>query len=141
MHGGNMQAGGYSGMQQPAYQPYPNQVPSSQFGQPQVIQQPQMAQPQTGQAQVVPITTNQMVDDPKKYKLSPVVTKCPHCFQQVTTNVETSCSCCACCVCCLTGFVIYACIQCCRNKDICCQDAVHRCPSCQKDIYFYKAMN
>jgi hypothetical protein len=141
MHGGNMQAGGYSGMQQPAYQPYPNQVPSSQFGQPQVIQQPQMAQPQTGQAQVVPITTNQMVDDPKKYKLSPVVTKCPHCFQQVTTNVETSCSCCACCVCCMTAFVVYACIQCCRGKDICCQDAVHRCPSCQKDIYYYKAMN
>jgi hypothetical protein len=141
MHGGNMQAGGYSGMQQPAYQPYPNQVPSSQFGQPQVIQQPQMAQPQTGQAQVVPITTNQMVDDPKKYKLSPVVTKCPHCFQQVTTNVETSCSCCACCCCIISIFFIYACIQCCKGKDICCQDAVHRCPSCQKDIYYYKAMN
>jgi hypothetical protein len=141
MHGGNMQAGGYSGMQQPAYQPYPNQVPSSQFGQPQVIQQPQMAQPQTGQAQVVPITTNQMVDYPNKYKLSPVVTKCPHCYQQVTTNVETQCSCCACCVCCMTAFVVYACIQCCRGKDICCQDAVHRCPSCQKDIYYYKAMN
>ena len=136
MHGGNMQAGGYSGMQQPAYQPYPNQVPSSQFGQPQVVQQPQM-----GQAQVVPVTTNQMVDDPKKYKLSPVVTKCPHCFQQVTTNVETSCSCCACCCCIISFFVIYACIQCCKGKDICCQDAVHRCPSCQKDIYYYKAMN
>ena len=136
MHGGNMQAGGYSGMQQPAYQPYPNQVPSSQFGQPQVVQQPQM-----GQAQVVPVTTNQMVNDPKKYKLSPVVTKCPHCFQQVTTNVETSCSCCACCCCIISFFVIYACIQCCKGKDICCQDAVHRCPSCQKDIYYYKAMN
>ena len=136
MHGGNMQAGGYSGMQQ-----HPNQVPSSQFGQPQVIQQPQMAQPQTGQAQVVPITTNQMVDDPKKYKLSPVVTKCPHCFQQVTTNVETSCSCCACCCCIISFFIIYACIQCYKGKDICCQDAVHRCPSCQKDIYYYKAMN
>ena len=128
MQGGNPQAG-YSGMN--------NQIPSSQFsGQPmQPMQQPQMAP-----AQVVQIASNQLVDDPKKYRLSPVVTKCPHCFQTVTTNVETTCSCCACCVCCMTGLVIYLCIQSCRDKDFCCQDAVHKCPSCQKDIFFYKAM-
>lgn len=130
MQGGNPYAG-YSGMN--------NQIPSSQFNvqpQQQVIMQPQ----QMGPVQAVPITTNQIVDDPKKYRLSPVVTKCPHCFQTVTTNVETKCSCCACCVCCMTVLVIYLCIQCCRDKDFCCQDAVHKCPSCQKDIFFYKAM-
>jgi len=131
MQGGNPQAG-YSGMN--------NQIPSSQFsGQPMQPMQP-MQQPQMAPAQFVPIASNQLVDDPKKYRLSPVVTKCPHCFQTVTTNVETKCSCGACCVCCMTLLVVYLCIQCCRDKDFCCQDAVHKCPSCQKDIFFYKAM-
>jgi len=142
MHGGNIQAG-YSGMQ-PTYQVYPNysnQAPSSQYnGQPQIMQ-PQEVHQQMGPPQTVPITTNQMVNDPKKYKLSPVVTKCPHCFQTVTTNVETRCSCCACCCCIVGVFFIYACYQCCRDKELCCQDAVHKCPSCQKDIFYYKAMN
>jgi len=121
---------------------------NTQFNaQPQAGYSGMAAQPQPGQQPVivnpVPVATNQVAVqgvNQEQFKLSPVVTKCPHCFQTITTTVETQCSCCACCVFCMTGLLIYLCIQCCRNKDFCCQDATHKCPNCGKDIAFYKAM-
>ena len=137
MYSGNTQFGaqpqsGYSGM---AGQP--------PMGQPPMGQQPMGQQPVTYNS--VPVASNQVVAinqqlDPNQFKLSPIVVKCPYCFQTTTTTVETSCSCCACCVCFMTGFVLYLCIQSCRGKEYCCQDAVHRCPNCGKDIGFYKAI-
>ena len=77
--------------------------------------------------------------NPDIYKIAPVTVKCPFCKKVVTTSVETSCSCAACCFCCWTGYLIYMCIQCCRNKDICCCNAEHSCPSCGKQIGHYSA--
>ena len=104
-------------------------------------------------AVVVPVTTslnavvvNQQAPavalsalNPDIYKIAPVSVKCPFCQNTITTSVETSCSCAACCLCCWTGYLIYMCIQCCRNKDICCCNAEHSCPSCGKRIGYYSA--
>ena len=77
--------------------------------------------------------------DPRLFKSSSIVIQCPFCQNVISTEVQTSCSCCACCLCCWTGFIIYAIIQCCRGKDICCRDAVHTCPTCKKVVGNYVA--
>ena len=77
--------------------------------------------------------------DPSLFKTSTVITQCPYCRNVVSTDVQTSCNCCAFCCCCWTGFVFYACVQCCRGKDICCCNAIHTCPSCKKQLGSYVA--
>ena len=89
--------------------------------------------------QQVPVVVVGTALNPDMFKSSPIALQCPFCQNTVTTNVATSCNCCACCLCCWTGFIIYACIQCCRNKDICCRDAVHTCPRCGNTLGTYTA--
>ena len=60
----------------------------------------------------------------------PISITCQFCKNLITTQVEKSCNCCSCLLCCWTGFIFWVCIQACRNKEINCCDATHRCPSC-----------
>lgn len=132
--------GGYSsqpcgynqGYAQPAVQPQmQTQTGYTQSTQPQVVGQAQVVSNQTGTPVIIQSATN--------FNTVPVSLVCQFCKQPVTTTVETSCSCSACCLCCWTGFVVYACIQACRGKNICCKDAKHTCPNCNRQLGYYEA--
>ena len=90
---------------------------------------------QQGYVQPIPVlavnqTTPSIVVAPPKFGIAPVSLICINCKNPITTQVEESFNCCSCLICCWTGFVIYACIQACNGKEICCCDATHRCPKC-----------
>ena len=70
---------------------------------------------------------------------SPFPTTCNHCKNAITTLSVKSCNCAAYCLCCWTGWLIYCIIQACRDKDCCCYDAIHTCPSCGNTVATYKA--
>ena len=70
---------------------------------------------------------------------SPVSITCPLCKKSITTNVETSCNCATCLLCWITGFILFACIQCCSGKEIGCCDAIHKCPNCSNIIGTYSS--
>ena len=93
---------------------------------------------------VIPVASNQIyaagIINNDIFGLEPVLITCPFCHQNVTTTVEPSWSCCACLICMFTGLLIFICIQLCRNKHICCQDAVHICPNCNNKVGSYKAI-
>ncbi len=110
------------------------------YGQPAGVPPP-MGQPPMGQPIIVNQATPQVVNvvGAQTFKTVPVSMTCQFCKNPVTTTVEKSCSCGACCLCIMTGFIFYACIQCCRGKEICCCDAVHKCPSCQQQLGAYQA--
>ena len=55
---------------------------------------------------------------------------CPFCLASVTTVTTSEINCASCCLCWWIGCLFYFCIQSCRNKSSCCQDIIHRCPSC-----------
>ena len=103
-----------------------------------------IAQPQQPIQYVIPVASNQIYAAPMYnsdiFMLDPVLINCPFCHQNVTTTVEPTFSCCACCICLCTGLLIFILIQLCRNKNICCQDAVHYCPNCNNKVGFYKAI-
>ena len=123
------------------YIPLQNQ-PFQNIQQNQINVQPMINPPQSN-----PIIMNQMINpqtmhvDITNIKTDPCQIICPYCKNQIKTRVVKDCNWYSVCLCYCYGFLTWTIFQCCRNKDICCQDAVHRCPSCQKDIYFYKAMN
>ena len=81
-----------------------------------------------------------VVNQPVRCRTVPIAMNCPFCHQQITTNTLESFNCKACCVCCITGFIIFACIQCINDKDIGCTDCEHRCPICGNLIGKYYAM-
>ena len=117
------------GIQYPQQQPYAQPVPTS-VGQPitPLAQAPMQNQP---------IVVNQVALP--QLKTSPITVCCPYCKQTVTTIVETKFNCANCCLCLYAGLFVWMCIQCCREKDISCNDANHRCPSCQGLIGSYSA--
>ncbi len=93
-----------------------------------------------GPPQAVIITNqNPGVVNPAIFKTTPVALTCMFCKRPMTTVVNTTCNCCACVLCYFTGLLIYVCVQCCRDKDICCYDAVHRCPHCGNIVGTYTA--
>ena len=109
--------------------PYGNQP---QYGQPVMIQ------PMQGGAIVVnQATPTVIISRPLNLGTSPVSTTCPFCRNFVATVVEQSFNCGTCCLCWCTGFCFFALFQLCRGKDICCYDAVHKCPRCGKIIGTY----
>ncbi len=131
------------GFAQPVPQPYPNQgglqyPPQPQYAQPVPTS---IGQPITPLAQAPiqnqPIVVNQVALP--QLKTSPVTVCCPYCKQTVTTIVETQFNCAICCLCLMTGLFVWMCFQCCRDKDLSCNDATHRCPSCQAMIGSYSA--
>ena len=69
---------------------------------------------------------------------SPIATTCVCCGHQITTVVETSLNICSCLLCCYTGLFLYLLIKLCLGKDLCCCDAIHRCPNCGAILGTYK---
>ena len=75
---------------------------------------------------------------PQEYiNVNPVNMTCLFCQKQMTTVVERKCNCCACCLCLILGGVCYIIIQAIRGKDLCCDDATHRCPYCNNVVGSY----
>ena len=70
---------------------------------------------------------------------SPFSTVCPSCKSQITTTSVQTFNCGTCLLCCWTGYILFICIQLCRGKDICCYDAVHRCPACGQTVAVYNS--
>ena len=70
---------------------------------------------------------------------SPFSTVCPSCKNQITTTAVQTFNCGTCLLCCWTGYVLFICLQLCRGKDICCYDAVHRCPVCGQTVAIYNS--
>ena len=66
-------------------------------------------------------------------------TTCQHCQQKVMTKSVQTFNCGTCLFCCCTGMIIYCVIQLIRGKDICCYDAVHKCPNCKQIIAEYES--
>ena len=114
-------------------------------GYPQMVQQPLVPQvvpdPIVTVQPVAPPTVivNQVVPGISAYAntSSPYPTICPYCQKQVTTNPLTSCNFVACLACYFGGFLLYCIVQLARGKDICCCNADHRCPICQRTIAIY----
>ncbi len=125
-------------------QPYPSSGRPGMYGPPppgygQPMQGPPLATSQgfvanQAQPQVVQVVTGQ-----QNFGTKPVSLTCQFCKNPVTTNVEKKCNCCTCCLCCWTGFFIFICIQCCRDKEIGCSDATHTCPNCGQILGNYNS--
>ena len=71
-------------------------------------------------------------------KTSPASIVCPHCNNQITTVVETNCNCLNCCFC-WFFCCIWLIVELVNGKDLNCQDATHKCPSCGCVIGSYSA--
>ena len=117
--------------------------------QPQVVYQPPVAQPmyapvvgpQPPLLQAGNIVVNQTGPffPMQPMTVNPVQMICPFCKQNITTTVETQFNCCACCICCVIG-VCYFIMQAVRGKDLCCDDATHRCPHCNNVVGTYQCL-
>ena len=90
-----------------------------------------------------PIVINQqspvMMANPLMFKTTPIALTCIFCKKPCTTVVQQKCNVCACLLCWCTGLIFYVCVQCCRQKDICCCDATHTCPNCGQVVGTYTA--
>ena len=63
---------------------------------------------------------------------------CPYCGSSITTKTEEKFQIIAC-ICCLLNWLIYCCVQICRNKNLCCFNVTHRCPKCGRVVGKYNA--
>ena len=132
----------YQSPQNQSYQNYAINQPNQVYGYPQQIAQSQYGQGMQPNILVInqPIPNRIVVANMAKIGTSPFSCTCIFCGVPITTSVETSCNCCACLLCCWTGFLLYACIQICSGRDICCCDAIHRCPNCKRVVGTYSAL-
>jgi hypothetical protein len=64
---------------------------------------------------------------------------CHFCNTTVNTNVKKKCSCANICCCLWFGPLIWVCFQCCRKKQISCNDITHECPKCNQPLIFQEA--
>ena len=125
-------------------QPYPSSGRPGMYGPPppgygQPMQGPPLATSQGFVANQAPPQVVQVVTGQQNFGTKPVSLTCQFCKNPVTTNVEKKCNCCTCCLCCWTGFFIFICIQCCRDKEIGCSDATHTCPNCGQILGNYNS--
>jgi hypothetical protein len=93
-----------------------------------------------GQPQTVMVVHNQVpVTSPLNVKLLSLALFCGRCNMTVNSRVEKQCSCANLCCCCWFTPIIWLCFQCCRNKEISCNNATHYCPNCSTPIGQYEA--
>ncbi len=69
----------------------------------------------------------------------PVSLTCQFCKTPITTHVKKTFDCCSCLLCLFTSFLIWLCVQCCRDKEINCWDAKHTCPNCGQVLRYYNS--
>ena len=100
-------------MAQYSYQPYINQV------QPYIIKQ-------------------YITVPPLKLKTSPETILCPFCQNNITTIVKKECNCLDFCFCYFFCY-LWCIIKLFRRKDLCCVNAIHKCPQCGQIIGYYNA--
>ena len=81
--------------------------------------------------QVQPIFPQQTIN------VHPINMICLFCKKPMITMVEKKCNCFACCLCFILGGLCYFIIQAVRGKDLCCNDAIHRCPFCNNVVGTY----
>ena len=131
----------------------PQNHPYGSYGQPVTStdqmgpQNPPYGQPVTSAGQMgqpgLPIIINQQspvaMANPLMFKTTPIALTCIFCNKPCTTVVQKKCNVCACLLCWCTGLLCYVCVQCCRQKDICCCDATHTCPNCGQVVGTYTA--
>ena len=113
------------------------------YGQPAISADQMAPQNQAYGQPGQPIVINQqspvMMANPLMFKTTPVALTCIFCNKPCTTVVQKKCNVCACLLCWCTGLLCYVCVQCCRQKDICCCDATHTCPNCGQVVGTYTA--
>ena len=114
-------------------QPVPVVQGAAVYGQPPMSNEPYGPTSQVVVNQVVPVMPV------IAHTSQPFTAICPNCKVSILTNSDRKFNCCTCCLCCWTGLLIYLCIQCCREKDFCCYDAVHTCPRCGGVIANYQS--
>ena len=91
-----------------------------------------------------PVVTNQVqpqVVNVINYNFgtTPIMMNCQFCKSPINTTVEKQWNCCTCCLCWMTGLVFFICVQSCRGKELCCYDAVHKCPNCGQILGYYNS--
>ena len=125
--------------QQPMYQPPPQVQPVIQPIQPviQPVVQPVVVQPQPVVSGAIVINQTSPVYLPR-FGTIPTSMVCPYCQRQIFTAVEKTFNMGACCIFCWFG-IFYCIIQAIRGKEMCCEDATHKCPLCQRVVGTYTA--
>ena len=149
---------------QPGYQPpqqpppgYHPLMPTEQPQQPYPQRPPQQGYPQQPGVQVQqvyaqpllqPLNSNEVLfnqacptgtNTTYIFKRNPIMMICPYCKQEIKTVVEAKCNGAACIFCCSTLFVLFACLQLGRGKDLLCCDNRHKCPKCRNFLGAYLA--
>ena len=88
--------------------------------------------------QVKPIIVDKL-DYNTKLGTAPMFMICPKCKAPIITNVETSFNMLnfICCFCNLG--ILWSCWQICKDKELSCNDAIHTCPNCGKEVDKYES--
>ena len=84
------------------------------------------------------INPNRIITSSPEFGAEPVSMTCPYCGSSITTKTEEKFQIIAC-ICCLLNWLIYCCVQICRNKNLCCFNVTHRCPKCGRVVGKYNA--
>ena len=85
------------------------------------------------------IMNNQVINPIKLSPYVPVPFNCSTCNTTVNTKVTTKCSCANICCCVWFGPLIWVCFQCCRKKQISCNDIYHTCPKCNGTLMLHES--
>ena len=72
-----------------------------------------------------------------QFGTKPVSINCQFCKAPVTTLVNKSFNICSCLLCWFTSFLLWACCQIVRKKELNCCDAKHTCPNCGQILGYY----
>jgi hypothetical protein len=122
-------------VQQPMFQPQAQGVYQPAV-QPLFSANAVVGQPQPLLQGGIVVNQGQPIFQMQAINVNPVSMACPFCKNQITTVVERQFNCAACCVCFILG-VCYFVMQAVRGKDLCCDDATHRCPYCNNIVGSY----
>jgi len=73
------------------------------------------------------------VPGPDEFGGVPIEMTCPFCGELITTKTKENFQILAC-ICCLLFWLLYCCVQICRNKNLCCCNVKHICPHCGRIV-------